>query len=62
MEFYIPQICSMYMQGDFAQMQELHNLILRAAEADQYFTHRLLFFVRSIDYDTILEEEEKLQK
>mmetsp|Transcript_33658 Transcript_33658/g.51949 ORF Transcript_33658/g.51949 Transcript_33658/m.51949 type:complete len:91 (+) Transcript_33658:475-747(+) len=44
LEFYIPQICSLYLRGEMDDPNDLINLILRAAKESIFFSHRIWFF------------------
>ena len=47
LEFFIPQICSLYLQGFYPRQQELVNFIL-AASNEFHFSHKVLFFLQAI--------------
>jgi hypothetical protein len=44
LEFYIPQICCMYLEGGLEDPRDLTNLVLNAAKSDMFFSHRIWFF------------------
>lgn len=48
LEYYIPQICCMYIEGGLEDRQELTTLILNAAKSDMFFSHRIWFFFQSL--------------
>jgi hypothetical protein len=48
LEFYIPQICCIYMQGDIDDPNDLINLILMASQSSIFFSHRIWFFFQSL--------------
>jgi hypothetical protein len=47
LEFFIPQLCSFYLQG-YDQADELVELMVQASRHDFYFSHRVWFFFRSV--------------
>jgi hypothetical protein len=61
LEFYIPQLCSFYLQGYFSQAEELVNFILQAS-GEFHFSHRILFFFSAIIFQKIAREKESLQR
>lgn len=61
LEFYIPQVCSFYLQGYSSQAEELVNFILQAS-GEFHFSHRVLFFFSAILFDKITPEKERIQK
>lgn len=50
LEFYIPQLCSIYMQGDIDHPEQLINLILNSSTQSIFFSHRVWFFLQSLIY------------
>lgn len=48
LEFYIPQLCSIYMHGEMDDPEELVKLILGASKQDIFFSHRIWFFFQSL--------------
>jgi hypothetical protein len=48
LEFFIPQLCSFYVEGDFEHPKDLVNLIVMAASSSFYFSHRTWFFFSSL--------------
>ena len=44
LEFYIPQLCCVYMQGEFDEIHELIRLMQKASRQDIFFSHRTYFF------------------
>ena len=48
LEFYIPQLCSIYIQGDIEDPNDLVNLILMASKSNIFFSHRIWFFFMSL--------------
>ena len=58
LEFFIPQICSLYLQGHFPSQAELVKFIL-AASNEFHFSHRVFFFFQSVLLDNILDPEKR---
>ena len=58
LEFYIPQLCSIYITGSLDDSNDLMNLILTASKQDIFFSHRIWFFFHS----TIFTNDEKSQE
>ena len=50
LEFFIPQLCSFYLKGDFEKQSDLANLIVLASSTSFYFSHRVWFFFQSTMY------------
>jgi hypothetical protein len=50
LEFYIPQLCCIYLQGDIDDPNDLINLILNAAQSSIFFSHRVWFFFQSLQF------------
>ena len=50
LEFYIPQMCSFYLKGDYERPSELIALILEACKLSFFFSHRVWFFFQSNMY------------
>jgi hypothetical protein len=44
LEFYIPQICCVYMHGEIDDPNDLINLIVMASKSNIFFSHRIWFF------------------
>lgn len=44
LEFYIPQLCSVYMHGEIDDPNDLINLIVMASKSNIFFSHRVWFF------------------
>lgn len=61
LEFYIPQVCSFYLQSYFSEPEELVNFILQAS-GEFHFSHRVLFFFSAILFNNFVPEREKIQK
>jgi hypothetical protein len=61
LEFYIPQICSFYLQGYFSNVEALVNFIFQAS-GEYHFSHRVLFFFSSILFDKLTPEKQAIQK
>ena len=61
LEFYIPQICSFYLQGYSSQSDELVDFILRAASAF-HFSHRILFFFAAIQFNKLDQSQSEIQR
>ena len=59
LEFFIPQLCSFYLQGYYDNMQQLVDLIIQASMADFYFSHRIYFFMKSVVLDNIVDKKKK---
>ncbi len=63
LEFYIPQICTFLIFGDYEKCEELLSFLCKACYASFFFAHRILWFLRSmmkikafeIHYDRIYE-------
>ncbi len=63
MEFYIPQICTFLIFGDYEKCEELLAFLCKACFASCFFAHRILWFLRSmlkiktfeVHYDKIYE-------
>lgn len=55
LEFFIPQLCSFYLQGHYPNSQQLVDLIVQAASNDFYFSHRIFFFLRSVDLSKVTD-------
>jgi len=62
LEFYIPQLCSFYVQGYFEQPSQLVNLIVMAASSSFYFSHRAWFFFQSLIIGQDEESKELYKK
>ena len=56
LEFFIPQLCSFYLQGYYPKMQQLVDLMIQASAADFYFSHRIYFFFKSVMFDKITDQ------
>ena len=50
LEFYIPQLCSVYMHGEIDDPNELINLIVMASKSNIFFSHRIWFFFQSFQF------------
>lgn len=48
LEFYIPQICSVYIHGEIDDPNDLINLIVMASKSNIFFSHRIWFFFQSL--------------
>lgn len=44
LEFFIPQLGSFYLKGDYEHPEEIANLIVLAASTSFFFSHRVWFF------------------
>jgi hypothetical protein len=55
LEFFIPQLCSFYLQGIFGDTKSLVNLIVQASKSDFYFSHRIWFFFQSVVFTRIID-------
>ncbi|CDW87043.1 phosphatidylinositol kinase (pik-k) [Stylonychia lemnae] len=65
LEFFIPQLCSFFLKGNYEDPQELKDLIVLASSASFYFSHRVWFFFQSTMFqdrlkNVCLEINEKL--
>ena len=49
LEFYIPQLCSYWLYEE--EEDELRKFIILSAQSNLYFSHRVLFFLESLDSD-----------
>ena len=56
LEFFIPQLCSFYLKGDFEKQSDLANLIVLASSTSFYFSHRVWFFFQSTMYQDFDED------
>jgi hypothetical protein len=56
LEFFIPQLCSFYLKGNYEKPHELYDLILLASSASFYFSHRVWFFFQSVMYQDLEED------
>ena len=61
LEFFIPQICSFYLQGYYSKPDELVNFILQAA-GEFHFSHRVLFFFSATLLEKLNPERQAQQK
>jgi hypothetical protein len=59
LEFFIPQLCSFYMQGYFDNSEPLVSLLVQASEQDFNFSHRIWFFFKSVLFNKDTEKEEQ---
>ena len=50
LEFYIPQLCSVYMHGEIDDPNDLINLIVMASKSNIFFSHRVWFFFQSFQF------------
>lgn len=48
LEFYIPQICTFLIFGDYEKCEELLAFLCKACYASFFFAHRILWFLRSM--------------
>lgn len=48
LEFFIPQLCSFYLRGDFEDPERLVNLLVMAATSSFFFSHRIWFYFQSM--------------
>lgn len=58
LEFFIPQLCSFYLQGHYDQDDQIIALLVQASKFDFYFSHRVWFFFRSVLYNIKTKEKE----
>jgi hypothetical protein len=47
LEFFIPQLCSFYLKGGIERPEDLFQVMIRAAQNDFFFSHRIWFFFHS---------------
>jgi hypothetical protein len=47
LEFFIPQLGSFYLKGDYEYPADIANLIVLAASTSFFFSHRVWFFFQS---------------
>lgn len=59
LEFFIPQICSLLLQGYYPKQDELIRFILSASR-EFHFSHRVLFFLQSILLEKLDEEKQHI--
>ena len=59
LEFYIPQLCSIYMVGHIEEVKNLVDLILASSKSSIFFSHRIWFFLQSLIFDTLDPEAPK---
>ncbi len=55
LEFFIPQIGSFYLKGDYEEPNDLANLMVLASSTSFFFSHRVWFFFQS----TMFQEEDE---
>lgn len=48
LEFYVPQLCSIYMVGEIDNPERLSELILNSCQNSIFFSHRIWFFCQSL--------------
>ena len=51
LEFFIPQVCSFYLQGEFMNAQQLREFLLMACSTSFFFSHRIWFFFQSVMFN-----------
>ena len=56
LEFFIPQLGSFYLKGDYAKPADIANLIVLAASTSFFFSHRVWFFFQSTMFQETDEE------
>ena len=56
LEFFIPQLCSFYLKGEFEHEKELSNLMVLASSTSFFFSHRVWFFFQSTMYQDLDED------
>lgn len=61
LEFFIPQVCSFYLQDYYSNTTELVNFILNAS-GEFHFSHRVLFFFSAMIYEKMDPEKQKKQR
>ena len=59
LEFFIPQLCSFYLQGYYEQTDKLVSFLVQASKYDFYFSHRIWFFFRSVLFNRLLAKEQE---
>ena len=47
LEFFIPQVCSFYLKGNYENHIALRNFVVLASSASFFFAHRVWFFFQS---------------
>jgi hypothetical protein len=55
LEFFIPQIGSFYLKGDYEEPNDLANLMVLGSSTSFFFSHRVWFFFQS----TMFQEEDE---
>lgn len=48
LEFFIPQLCCIYLHGEIDEAEDLANLILACSKSSIFFSHRIRFFFKSL--------------
>lgn len=61
LEYYIPQICCMYIEGGLEDRKDVTRLILNASKSDMFFSHRIWFFFQSLIFANDDEGKAKRQ-
>ena len=56
LEFFIPQLCCIYLHGEIDEADELADLMLACAKSSIFFSHRIRFFFRSLIFTTTTDE------
>lgn len=65
LEFFIPQLCSFYLNPelDSVEVEQIGEILCRACEVNFFFAHRVWFFFRSsIDYLKDIEQSERIER
>ena len=48
LEFFIPEISSFYLRGEFKEQEKLLELLTQACSTSFFFSHRLYFFMKAV--------------
>ena len=57
LEFYIPQLCTFLIFGDYEVVEELLAFLCKACYASFFFAHRIVWFLKSLLYLTPMNEK-----
>lgn len=53
LEFFIPQLCSFYLQGHFDRTDQLVELLVQASRSNFYFSQQVWFFFSAVLYNKL---------